>query len=135
MERNEESLRFDLEFVKNQFEAWRANRKKRREPIPEQLWEAAKELVKIHSINKVSRTLGLNYTDLKKRILGKEYPLSANRKKEPSLVELSYEPLFVPSECIIEMEDKTGCRMKMCFRGETHFDLLELGKSFWDKNR
>jgi hypothetical protein len=31
------------------------------------------------------------------------------------------------------MEDKGGTRMKMYFKGELGFDLLELGKSFWDK--
>ncbi|MDD4273320.1 MAG: hypothetical protein PHG14_06280 [Desulfobacter postgatei] len=35
------------------------------------------------------------------------------------------------SECVVEMEDGNGAKMRMCFKGKTDFDLLELGKSFW----
>jgi len=37
------------------------------------------------------------------------------------------------SECIIEMEDRGGSTMKMCFKNITGFHLLELGRSFWSK--
>jgi hypothetical protein len=47
---------------------------------------------------------------------------------------MNYEgqPDFI-SECIVEMEDGGGSKMKMCFKGKTEFDLLELGKSFSSK--
>ncbi|MCP3924171.1 MAG: hypothetical protein GY714_16450 [Desulfobacterales bacterium] len=133
MEESKSVISADLEAVRYQFEIWRANKKSRREAIPEELWEAAKELANKYSINEVSKCLRLNYTDLKKRMLGDDYQTVS--KKPPSFIELPSEKLFTQSECIIEMEDKSGSRMKMCFRGETNFDLLELGKSFWNKNR
>jgi hypothetical protein len=37
------------------------------------------------------------------------------------------------SECIVEMEDGRGGKMRMRFYGKTDFDLLELGKVFWSK--
>jgi len=37
------------------------------------------------------------------------------------------------SECIVEMQDCSGAKMRMCFKGKTDFDFLELGKSFWRK--
>ncbi len=124
----------DLEAVRCQFEIWRSNKKSRREAIPEQLWKSAKKLTKNHTINEISKCLKLNFSDLKKRIIGENYQ-SVSGKKPPSFIELPSEKLFTQSECIIEMEDKSGSRMKMCFRGETNFDLLELGKSFWNKKR
>lgn len=54
--------------VKQQFEQWRNSRVNRREPIPQELWQAAVELCKTHSIAHVSRSLRLSYTELKKRI-------------------------------------------------------------------
>ena len=124
----------DLEDTRNQLIHWRKNKKSSREPIPEKLWEKAKDLAIKYSINDVSKHLRLNYTDLKKRILGPNFK-PVPRKKPASFIELPSEKLFTQSECIIEMEDKSGCKMKMCFRGDTNLDLLELGKVFWRKSR
>jgi hypothetical protein len=56
-----------IENVRQQFQNWRSTRN-RREPIPDQLWEAATELCRVHSISHVSQCLKLSYTDLKKRL-------------------------------------------------------------------
>ena len=53
-----------LEQVQAQFEQWRRSRDKRR-AIPESLWEAAASLYPAFSINRISRTLSLDYTRLK----------------------------------------------------------------------
>jgi len=57
-----------LESVHKQFEAWRFNRSRKREPIPRRLWQAAVDLCQEYSIAQVSRELHLSYTDLKKKI-------------------------------------------------------------------
>ena len=57
-----------LETVHKQFEAWRSNRARKREPIPRRLWQAAVDLCQEYSIAQVSRELRLSYTDLKKKI-------------------------------------------------------------------
>jgi len=57
-----------LETVQQQFERWRNNRTKKREPIPRHLWEAAAELCKTQSISHVCRHLRLSFTELKKRV-------------------------------------------------------------------
>jgi len=57
-----------LKSVQKQFEAWRSGRAKKREPIPQHLWQAAAGLCKEYSIAQVSRELRLSYTDLKKKI-------------------------------------------------------------------
>ncbi|MCP4755055.1 MAG: hypothetical protein GY866_29605, partial [Proteobacteria bacterium] len=52
-----------LEDVRTQFETWRES-KKGHELIPEDLWLAAADLARTHSIGKVARTLGLKITGL-----------------------------------------------------------------------
>ena len=120
----------ELEAVRQQFEHWRANRKNSRSRIPDELWQAAKDLSATYSINKVAKTLRLSYEDLKKRI-HLHHDLSSTDKTSSPFVELKWNPSSMQSECVIEMQHPTGAKMKMCFRGETNLDLLELGKAFW----
>jgi hypothetical protein len=119
-----------LSEVKELIEAWRQNRLKRR-PMPEELWEAAAGLSKEYSLHQISKALRLNHTALKKRVL----PDKASAPKEPipMFIELEVPREPVMAECIIEMQDGAGGKMRMQFRGHTDFDLLELGNAFWRK--
>ena len=121
-----------LNKVKSEFELWRANRKNRK-PIPTELWKQAVELYPAYTISKISTTLALSYTDLKKRIQQKPENFSVRENETPpTFIELGFpQPSPSIAECVVEMEDSSGAKMKMCFRGRTDFDLLELGKSFW----
>lgn len=122
-----------LNKVKQKFKAWRKVRT-RGTRIPEELWQAAINI--FHSENltlhKVARELRLNQTDFKKHIQ-KDIPM-VKKSSPPAFIEVSCDaqPEFI-SECIVEMEDSGGSKMKMLFRGKTDFDLLGLGKSFWSK--
>ena len=115
-----------LEAVNELIEAWRRDRKKRR-PMPEELWEAAARLSEKYSLHQISRALGLNHSALKKRV----HPDRAPVKKEQiqTFIELGMQPVPMMAECIIEMEDGVGAKMRMQFRGKTDFNLLELGKA------
>ena len=121
-----------LEDVKQQFSTWRKDRTKRTS-IPGELWEAAINLFRFkeYSINDISKALRLNYSDLKKRISSRT-PIIRD-DQSPEFIKLDYSQSVFPSECIVEMEDRSGAKMKMCFRGNTDLDLLELGKSFWKR--
>ena len=143
-----------LESVRYQFAQWRETRKNRRERIPEDLWSAAVRLLDQYSINQISRALGLNYNDLKKRLptclhacmrktagsqatykqKQKAYT-KRNKLSSDDFVEVEWQNGFPSSECIIEMEDAYGSKMRMSFKGQADPDLLELGKSFWSKSK
>lgn len=114
--------------VKEQFKTWRRTRKNP-QPIPEKLWEAAVILSTNHSISQISEELIVDHDDLKKACIKRK----KNRKKvrPPTFIELEYEPPVAVSECIVELEDSRGAKMRMHFRGKTDVDLLELGKAFW----
>ena len=117
--------------VKEQFKIWRRTRKSPR-PIPEKLWVAAVSLTANHSISQISKELILDYTALKKRVPVKKKD-SAAKMSPPGFIELNFEPPAAVSECIVEMQDILGAKMRMHFRGKTDFDLLELAKAFWRK--
>ena len=123
-----------LDEVTERVEAWRKDPKSPR-LMPEELWTAAVSLTKEYTIHRVSKTLRVNYTALKKRVHPGDKGLPAKKVQPHAFIELGIGQSPAISECVIEMEDSSGARMKMHFRGKTDLDLLELGKAFWRKGR
>lgn len=121
-----------LKSVQSDFENWRASKKKGSR-IPPSLWEEAVGLYPEFTVSQIATNLSLSYTDLKQRIEKKVVKSSPNQSESvPAFFELDFSaPSASVSECVVEMEDGNGSKMRMCFRGKTDFDLLELGKSFW----
>lgn len=124
----------ELYKVKSAFEAWR-NTKTKGSRIPQDLWEQAIALYPKYSIGKIAGTLSLSYTDFKKHVENKIGEHSSFINDPVSgFIECDFPSACSPvpvAECVVEMEDGSGSKMRMCFRGKTDFDLLELGKSFW----
>lgn len=114
--------------VQERFEGWR-KRRRRLEPIPEGLWEAAVRLTEEHSIVHVSKCLRLNYTKLKERA-GQTGP-----KGEPSgprLVEVDFSsPGILAGQCDLEFEDRRGEKLKLSLKGKTDVDIVEVLRVLW----
>jgi hypothetical protein len=117
--------------VKEQFKSWRRTRKSLR-PIPEKLWAAAVNLTAYHSISQISKELVVDYSALKRRVRLKEKDAAAS-SSPPGFIEVNLEPPAAASECIVEMQDHLGLKMRVHFRGQTDVVLLELAKLFWTK--
>src|SRR5210317_751358 len=120
-----------LSEVKEQFKTWRKTRKSLR-PIPKKLWAAAVSLTTQHCLSQISKELVLDYSALKKRVAIKKKDSTASMSPS-DFMEVNLEPPAAVSECIVEMQDIVGAKMRMHFRGKTDFDLLELAKTFWSK--
>ena len=120
-----------LSEVKEQFKTWRKTRKSLR-PIPKKLWAAAVSLTTQHCLSQISKELVLDYSALKKRAAIKNKDSTASMSPS-DFMEVNLEPPAAVSECIVEMQDIVGAKMRMHFRGKTDFDLLELAKAFWSK--
>ena len=120
-----------LSEVKEQFKTWRKTRKSLR-PIPKKLWAAAVSLTTQHCLSQISKELVLDYSALKKRAAIKNKDSAASMSPS-DFMEVNLEPPAAVSECIVEMQDIVGAKMRMHFRGKTDFDLLELAKAFWSK--
>jgi hypothetical protein len=129
--KNYPTPRPSLSEVKEQFKIWRRTRKSPR-PIPDKLWQAAVSLTATHSISQVSKELVLDYNALKRRVRTRKKNTAA--KMSPAgFIELNIEPPAAGSECMVEMQNSLGAKMRMHFRGKPDFDLLELAKFFWGK--
>jgi len=125
-----------LELIRNQFETWR-KRRRRRSPIPEPLWQAAVGLCRERSIYEVSRTLRLNYNDLKDRV-AEARDRSPTVKPNPDLtfIKVGLGTPIGSSECIVEMEAPNGARMRMSFKGSLgECDPIDLSGVFWRQGR
>jgi hypothetical protein len=70
----------DLLELKARIETWRTNRKYRREPIPDELWNAAADISRRYPPSLVGRVLKLDPSRLKKRS-NKLSPRILTRKK------------------------------------------------------
>lgn len=124
-----------LEEVQRQFNSWRKNRK-HRTPIPPRLWNAAVSLAGRYSTHKISITLRLNYTQLRKRI-SPAGPAEKTAASPPSIPFANFVEYTVSTphkpECLIEMENRHGDKMRIFVSVESSLDLLSLGTSFWSR--
>lgn len=118
-----------LEAVQVQFSDWRKNRKKR-DRIPESLWDAAVSLSDGFSINELSKALHLNHSSLKDRI--ESIPNSPTEELlPPTFIEL---PPLKPSADSLEVNlelEKAGARMKVHVKGR--IDVASLVQTFWSQ--
>lgn len=119
-----------LEAVEKQFESWRKTRQPR-SPIPEDLWQAAISLSKDYSTYEISKALHLSYTKLKQRTLTSRAMGLAQSPLPSGFVELDFGKSEHPLEYVIEMEEKTGAKMRVQIKGGGGFDLLGLAQAFW----
>jgi len=133
-EQNTSTPQLTLEEVSAHFKHWRQIRKNRREPIPKKLWQQAADLSRQYSVSSVSKELRLGYMDLRERVYGPSISKPEINKKDPTFIEIKYQQPFLVSEATVEIEDKNGLKMKVCFKGKPDFDLLNLAKVFLESN-
>ena len=121
-----------LEGLRRRFERWRRTRKIGSR-IPETLWAAAVKLAEAYGIHPTAKALGVDYYSLKKRL--EEKPASRSRMAAPAngakFVELSAAAQRGISECILELEDVEGTKMRIQVKGIEAGDLATLSRSLW----
>jgi hypothetical protein len=118
-----------IEDVRQRFEQWRESRKQRA-PIPDRLWEGAVELCANHSIYRISRSLRLDYNALKRRVHYFHPENLPESVTSSAFVELDLQSSLPETECLVEMEDKSGAKRKLYIKGGLCLDPLELMKVF-----
>ena len=121
-----------IDEVREQFEDWRRSRKKRT-TIPAHLWTAAIALTERHSVNKISRSLRLNFAELRRRV----QPASQSERL-PEPIQPSFIGLEIGgseyAEYVIEMTQQDGSSLKAHIKGPT-IDFLELSRNFFGSSR
>jgi len=98
-----------LEELQGRFATWRSTGRKG-ERIPEALWEAAAVAARELGVNRVSRAAGLDYTRLKRRVLGDGAPQAETSPTAtgPVFVELPMDSVASLAECVVEFEGVRG---------------------------
>jgi hypothetical protein len=119
-----------LERLRRRLEAWRKSHRPRSR-LPGQLWNKAARLAGHYGLNKTARALHLDYYDLKKRVDAHGGP----SRPAPAFVEVVPAASSPFPECLIELEARSGTKMRIHLKGMTLPDLTTLGSMFWRNNR
>ena len=137
--------------TRERFERWRRARVGR-PPIPDPLWASAVRLARRYGIYRTARALGVDYYSLKGRVEGEAGPPqcrsskgSAARKNLPPTKSTcdkesaeNAAPAFLEltaagsgGECLVELENAAGGRMRIHLKGVNPPDLVALSRTFW----
>jgi len=104
-----------LEAGRQRFECWRSERAPRTR-IPEALWALASELGVEFGVHRTARALRLNYDALKARVMVAQAG-GGSREPAPTFVEVLAGSVPGSRQCIVELEDSHGVRMRVHLDG------------------
>ena len=105
--------------------------------IPKFLWTAAVKLAADFGISRTATRLRLNYYDIKKHVESKAPPSrrASVGQLSPAFVELPASALPTPGECLIELENPTGSKMRIHLKGPHGQDIVALSSTLWNMPR
>jgi len=123
-----------LEHLRQQLQDWRAGRKLG-EHIPASLWAAAVDAARERGLHRAAIELHLDYAGLKRRVeRGGATP--PRGEVAPRFVELfppaaSMASAAERAECIVEMGNARGAKMRVELNGQGLASLAGLCNAFW----
>ena len=117
-----------LEGLRQRFDRWRRTREGRSR-IPETLWTAAAKAAGKYGLNPTAQALRLDYHALKKRV--EAVGNLPDGGAVTTFVELARPASGGSRECILELEDPGGAKMRVHLKGVDAPDLAALSRSFW----
>ena len=120
-----------LQAARQRFQHWRRTRKVGSR-IPGPLWGNAVKLAESYGIHPTARALGLDYNALKKRLESVSPSAVATSAEAATFVELAASTGVGMPECILELENVEGARMRLHFKGIEAPDLAALSRSLWE---
>jgi hypothetical protein len=123
-----------LEGVRRRFERWRATRRGRTR-IPDTLWASATLVADTFGISRTARVLRVNPSRLKKRLAQRSAANVPELEGKPRFIELGP---FSPNgscECLLELEDDNGAKMRIELKGIAAPDLAALSRGLWNRQR
>ena len=130
-----------LEGVRRRFERWRRSRKIRTR-IPEPLWASAVKVADRYGIHRTAKALRVDYYALKERVEQNAVSAGAQRGPAPNASSMVAEAEFLElpaaawpgsGECILELEDAGGAKLRVHLKGFAAPDLAALTRSFWQR--
>jgi len=129
--RKKRGLPAQLENVRRRFEDWRQTRTVRTR-IPDSLWAAAVKMADKYGVHRTAKALRIDYYGLKKRVEAESSSTSVRTKRSvATFVELAGPLPGGSGECLVELEDDSGAKMRVHLKGVEAPDLIALSRSFW----
>lgn len=130
--KTQQDLPVQLRGVWRRFQRWRQSRPVGTR-IPEPLWDAAAKMARLYGVNQTAKALGLDYYSLKERAQTHD---GSSSRQEPEEQVATFWELPPPqgsssSECLLELEDAQGAKMRVHLKGVPAPDLAALSRSFW----
>lgn len=123
-----------LEKTRQRFERWRRTRSLGTR-IPQSLWDAAAKMARIYGIYQTASTLRVDYYSLKRRVEEKEAasaPAAQDQTMEQAATFIELPAVSNgTAECVLELEDAGGAKMRVHLKGVAAPDLAALSRSFW----
>jgi hypothetical protein len=119
----------NVEQAKHRFGEWRENRK-HGEHIPEVLWAMAIDLAKAHGVERIACELRVDHDRLKKRLLGASGAMRMQGAEE-GFIELFAPQAVGMGECVVELSNARGAKMRVQFQGGDMAGLAGLMNAFW----
>ncbi len=119
-----------LERARERFERWRSERQPGAR-IPRSLWASAAKLAKVYGVYRTARALRLDYTGLKRRAAatgGEKTPRP--KAAAPAFFEMLGAGAVLVPECLVELEDASGAKMRLELKGVDAVQLGALARSF-----
>jgi hypothetical protein len=107
----------EIKEARSRLDAWRKDGSKGRR-IPEPLWKTAVDLAKVHGVNPIAKRLGLDYYNLKKRLVfSKEVQTDRRNGFTAEFVEMRVAPVIPATGCLVTHEERSGERLTISLPG------------------
>jgi hypothetical protein len=119
-----------LSDVKSEFARWRRGRRLGTR-IPSTLWDAAVGAARDCGVSKVAGALSLDYYKLRQRL---EAAPGLGTGGGGAFLEIPL-PASPTSECVFEVEDAQGARLRVTVKGASAAELEPLARAFWSLGR
>ena len=142
-----------LETLRRRFDRWRRTRK-RGSPTPDRLWRPAVQAAGVYGLNRTATALRVNYYALKKQVeraategdlpaeagaASRDTPdglvVSGDGRATATFLELAPPASRNAGECILELENPGGAKMRIHLKGVGVPDLAALSRDFWGVGR
>ncbi len=104
--------------------------------IPAQLWSAAVDSAAKYGVYRTARSLGLDYQQLKRSAAPKPRAVQVAAKtavavKSAHFVQLQAPAMLGAGECVVEMENARGGKLRVQLKGGDLAALAALTGGFW----
>ena len=129
---NDRPLPKEIDQLRSRVEHWRRTRRKRC-PMPEDLWEEAASLVRAHGMYPICRAVRLNHKNLRKRVEQAAYSEHDGETRQGGFVEVSAAQLLgapASTQTVLEFSDREGTRLTLRLPPGDGVDVLGLVASF-----